>query len=421
MSQLPPDQPPALPPPPGTPAPAPAAPAAGGVPPAQERLLLDRAGDFRDWWTWPKFVLIAVLLLFVWNWWSARSQIEALREEVAQRLRDDENLSKESRILAREGQDRMREALVKMTALEAKLTESQSQQAALEAMYQDLSRNRDEFALSEIEQTLALAAQQLQLAGNVRGALIALQNADARLGRADKAQFIAVRRVLQRDIERLKALPFIDTTGLAIRLDTVIGSVDNLPLIFDEKLQPSTRPGQPRAAVPPPGPVPAPAAGAPAAPAPGAAPPRSADAPKAAENAEPGTLKRLRDEAWDQFKQLVRVRDVDNPEPVLLNPQQTFFLRENLKLRLLNARISLLQRNEALFREDLKAASAWMNRYFDVRSRSTASALATLNALSASAVSIELPTLADSLNAVRNYRAPAPAATPAAPARAPGK
>ena len=357
-------------------------------------LLLDRVAGWRAWWDWPKLVLVIVLLLFVWNWWSGRNQIESLREEMAQRLRDDEALSKESRVLAREGQDRMREALVKMTALESKIAESQSQQAALEAMYQDLSRNRDEFALSEIEQTLALAAQQLQLAGNVRGALIALQNADARLGRADKAQFIAVRRVLQRDIERLKALPFIDTAGLAIRLDTVIGSVDTLPLIFDEKLQPQRPVSRP-------------------APAPPAAPggkPAEADANKAA---EPGTLQRLRDEAWDQIKQLVRVRDIENAEPVLLTPQQSFFLRENLKLRLLNARISLLQRNEALFREDIKSANLWLTRYFDVRSRGTASAQATLNALSASAVSIELPTLADSLNAVRNFRAP--------PARPPGK
>jgi uroporphyrin-3 C-methyltransferase/uroporphyrinogen III methyltransferase/synthase len=393
MSELPSSQPPgepsALPAPAGTPAPA-----SAGAPPVQERLLLDRAGDFRAWWDWPKFVLLAVLLLFAWNWWSSRNQIESLREEMAQRLRDDEALSKESRVLAREGQDRMREALLKMTALESKIAESQSQQAALEAMYQDLSRNRDEFALSEIEQTLALAAQQLQLAGNVRGALIALQNADARLGRADKAQFIAVRRVLQRDIERLKALPFIDTAGLAIRLDTVIGSVDTLPLIFDEKLQPQRPASRP----------------APAAPAIPGAKPAEADANKAA---EPGTLQRLRDEAWDQIKQLVRVRDIENAEPVLLTPQQSFFLRENLKLRLLNARISLLQRNEALFREDLKSANLWLTRYFDVRSRGTANAQATLNALSASAVSIELPNLADSLNAVRNFRAQ--------PARPPGK
>jgi len=225
------DPPPVLPPPAATPPPA-------AAPPAQGKLLLDRIADWRDWWTTSRVVLVLVVLLFVWNWWSARTQIESLRQEVAQRLRDEDIQSRESRVLAREAQDRMREALVKMTALDAKIAESQSQQAALEAMYQDLSRNRDEFALAEIEQTLALASQQLQLAGNVRGALIALQNADARLGRADKAQFIAVRRVLQRDIERLKALPFIDTAGLAIRLDTVISSVDTLPLVFDEKLQP---------------------------------------------------------------------------------------------------------------------------------------------------------------------------------------
>jgi uroporphyrin-3 C-methyltransferase/uroporphyrinogen III methyltransferase/synthase len=367
------------------------------VPAAPRRLLLDRAADFRAWWTTPRLVLALLLLFFVWNWWATRQQIENLREEMATRLKEEDALTKESRTLAREAQDRMREALVKLTALESKIAESQSQQLALETMYQDLSRNRDEFALAEIEQTLALASQQLQLAGNVSGALVALQNADARLGRTDKAQFIVLRRVLQRDIERLKSLPLFDTTGLAIKLDAVIGSVDNLPLVFDEKLQPAPARGK----APPPAtnggtPAPAPAAG-------------SADV--GAKPAEQGTLQRLRDEAWEQLKQLIRVRDIENAEPVLLSPQQTFFLRENLKLRLLNARISLLQRNDALFREDINAAGAWLNRYFDVRSKGGANAQATLKSLAAGAVNIELPTLADSLNAVRNFRAP----------RAPGK
>ena len=122
--------------------------------------------------------------------------------------------------------------------------------------------------------------------------------------------------------------------------------------------------------------------------------------------AERPAWRRFRDDAWEQFKQLVRIRDIDNAEPVLLNPTQAFFLRENLKLRLLNARIALLQRNEALFRQDVNAAAQWLTRYFDVRSRSGAGALAALNGLAESAISIELPTLADSLNAVRNYKAP---------------
>ena len=193
--------------------------------------------------------------------------------------------------------------------------------------------------------------------------------------------------MLQRDIDRLKSLPLVDTGGLAIKLDAVIASADALPLVFDEKLQPqAARPVQ-RAS--------------PAAP-----------ADHGGQSAEPSAWQRLRDDAWDQFKQLVRIRDIDNAEPVLLNPTQAFFLRENLKLRLLNARIALLQRNEGLFRQDVIAASQWLSRYFDVRSKSGAVAMAALNSLGASAVSIELPTLADSLNAVRNFRAPS---------RAPGK
>ena len=388
---------------PGEPEVSPPVPPAAAPPavPAQRRLLLDRAADFRAWWTTPKLVVAALLLFFVWNWWATRAQIEDLRQEMATRLKEEDALTKESRALAREAQDRMREALVKLTALEGKISESQSQQVALETMYQDLSRNRDEFALAEIEQTLALAAQQLQLAGNVSGALVALQNADARLGRADKAQFIALRRVLQRDIERLKSLPLFDTTGLAIKLDTVIGSVDTLPLVFDEKLQPQSSRSKPF--LPPSGGAPAPTPGAGPVLVPGTPGTTPADA-KPAESTS--TFQRLRDEAWEQLKQLIRVRDIENAEPVLLSPHQTFFLRENLKLRLLNARISLLQRNDALFREDINAANLWLTRYFDVRSKSGANAQATLKALSAGAVSIELPTLADSLNAVRNFRAP---------------
>ena len=339
-----------------------------------------RVAAWRSWWTGARLGMLVLALLFAVGWWDSRAQIAALRAEMATRLKQEQDLSRQTQAAAREAQERMRDALVKMAALETRLVESQSQQVTLESMVFDLSRSRDDWALSEIEQTLTLAAQQLQLAGNVRGALLALQNADARLGRADRAQFIALRRTLQKDIERLKALPQVDTAGIAIKLDAVIASADSLPLIFDEKLQPqAARSGQ------------------------GV---REAAAAKGGEGPAPSLWQRLRDDAWEQFRLLVRIRDIENADPVLLNPSQAFFLRENLKLRLLNARIALLQRNEGLFRQDLALANQWLARYFDVRSRAGAGAVASLNALVASAVSIELPTLADSLNAVRNYRAP---------------
>ncbi len=342
---------------------------------------------FLAWWTREKIIIAVLVALFLINWWDTRRQVSNLAQEVAQRLRTESDSLQQQAVLAREAQARVTEAVGKLAAVEAKLAESQSQQAALEALYQDLSRNRDDWALTEIEQTLSIASQQLQLAGNVRGALVALQNADARLGRADKAQFIGVRRALQKDIERLKNLPFIDTSGLAIRLDAVIAGVDALPLIFDERSQgPVARPAKPK-------------------------PPANAKDATDARMAEPPLWKRLRDDAWDQFRQLIRIRDIGDADPVLLNPSQAFFVRENLKLKLLNARIALLQRNESLFKSDVDTAVVWLNRYVDVRSKNGAGAVTTLRSLSSSAISIELPTLAESINAVRNYKAP----------RAPGK
>ena len=364
------------------------------------------APRFLAWWTREKIIIAVLALLFLLNWWDTRRQVGNLSQEVALRLQAESASLQQQGQVAREAHARVAEAVTKLAAVEAKLAESQSQQAALEALYQDLSRNRDDWALTEIEQTLSIASQQLQLAGNVRGALVALQNADARLGRADKTQFIGVRRALQKDIDRLKNLPFIDTSGLALRLDAVIASADTLPLIFDERSQGAAASAQRPATSG----VDTQAAKALSA-ASGKAGKEAKDgkdgktgAPEAPET--PSAWQRLRDDAWNQFRQLIRVRDIGDADPVLLNPAQSFFVRENLKLKLLNARIALLQRNEALFKSDVDTAIIWLNRYIDVRSKSGASALATLRSLSSSAISIELPTLAESINAVRNYKAP---------------
>src|SRR5438105_7189668 len=183
-------------------------------------------------------VLVAMVLaaaLGGFAWFDARQRIGATQEEIARRLRDIENDSRDARVAARQAQEAWREAQARIGQLEARLAEWQSQQFALEALYQDLSRNRDEWQLAEIEQVLAIASQQLQLAGNVRAALLALQLADARLARADRPQFVPIRRALARDIERLKAVPAVDFAAVTGRIDSLVAAVDSLPLAFDER------------------------------------------------------------------------------------------------------------------------------------------------------------------------------------------
>ena len=320
-------------------------------------------------------IALAVLAAVVAALWlDTRGRIGATQEELARRLRDIETESREARTLARQTQEASREALAKLAALEAKFAESQNQQVALEALYQDLARNRDEWQLAEIEQVLAIAQQQLQLSGNVRAALLALQLAENRLSRADRPQFLPVRRALARDVERLKSLPALDLPGLTLSIDRLVAAIDALPLAFDER------------------------AGA----VPEKSPAKGGKGPAAAP--EPGFLARLGGEVWNEVRQLVVVRKMDAPEPPLLPPQQAWFLRENVKLRLLNARLELLSRDEAGYREDLRVAQLWMQRYFDARARATQAALAQLKQLSAASVSFEPPSIAESIEAVRGFK-----------------
>src|SRR3954468_10318802 len=302
------------------------------------------------------------------SWLDARHRIATTQEELARRLREIESDSREARLVSRQAQEALREAQVKVAQLENRLAESQSQQLALEALYQDLSRNRDEWQLAEIEQVLAIASQQLQLARNVRAALLALQLAEGRLARADRPQFAPIRRALARDIERLKAAPAIDFPALALRLDNLIASVDSLPLAFDERIE---QPGAQKEAPP---------------------------------TADRGFFARLGAEVWSELSQLVVVRRMGPAEPPLLPPSQAYFVRENLRLRLLNARGSLLARDEAGYREDLRTASAWVQRYFDPRSKYTADAAAQLKQLTGVSISFEMPTISESLDAVRGYK-----------------
>ena len=319
----------------------------------------------------PLLLLIAIVLaaaLATVFWLDARQRIDATQQELARRLRDIEADAREARSVARSSEEAQRETRTRLGQLEARLAESQSQQLALEALYQDLSRNRDEWQLAEIEQVLAIASQQLQLAGNVRAALLALQLAEARLAKADRPQFVPIRRALSRDIERLKALPSVDLASMSMRIDSLAAQVDTLPLAFDERSDP--------------GPA----------------------AKEAARTDERGFWARLWAEVWSELRQLIVVRQVGNAEPPLLPPSQAYFVRENLRLRLLNARLSLLARDEAGYRQDLRTAERWIQRYFDPRSKRTADALNQLKQLASSTVSFEMPSITESLEAVRGYK-----------------
>ena len=312
--------------------------------------------------------LVAVVLAIagIAGWLDARSREARLRQEFAHELAAASASADASAQRVSALASELRDAQAKLALLDTRQTEAQSQTAALESFYRDLTPSRDELALTEVEQTLNLASQQLALAGNVQSALAALQLMDAKLARLDRPRFAPLRRALAVDMDRLKAVPYVDVAGLAARIDAAIASVDALPLAHDERV--------PEVAAP-------------------ASPPPVTSAWRA-----------FWRDLWTDARNMVRIEVSDRPAAPLLPPSQQYFLRENLRLRLLSARNALIARNDASFRADVRAADEWVRKYFDARAKPVQQLLATLVQLRTTSMPATLPELTQSLAAAATLR-----------------
>jgi uroporphyrin-3 C-methyltransferase len=316
-------------------------------------------------------VIAALALLAVvaagWLAWDARQAVNTMESKASERLAQLGAAADLARSTLSQSQAAMKDAQARIAELEARVADTQEQRVALEEMYRELSRSADDRVLSEVEQMLVLASQQLQLAGNVRGALAALQAADQRLAKADKLAATPLRRAITQDMERLKAVPQLDTVGISVKLDGLIGQAETLPLVISET-QPTRVASRWR-------------------------------------DTDEGGFGRTARDFWEEMKGLVRIRDMETPDVALLAPGQAYFLRENLKLRLLSARVALLARDEPSFREDLRASQTWIAKYFDARAKNTAAVLASIKQIAESPVTIAVPDINASLAAVRTSRA----------------
>jgi len=298
--------------------------------------------------------------------WQAYDRMQAMEVQLARRIGGFDAASQEARAAAKAANAALADLQGRLSTLEARAQEAQNQQLALNAMYQDLARSQDERVVADIEQTLLLAQQQLQLAGNVKAALIGLDAAATRLAQLDKPQFNGLRDTIARDMERLRLLPAADIVSLNARLEALIQSVDRLKTESETEPAPKQAPASRGGAV--------------------------------------ATLARLSGEAWQEFKSLVRIRRLDHPEMPLLAPSQLYFLRENLKLRLISARLAALQRDEATFRDDIAAARDWTADHFNRRDEATRAVLASLDEMRKVPVMLKDAEINASLKAVRAAR-----------------
>jgi uroporphyrin-3 C-methyltransferase len=278
-----------------------------------------------------------------------QQRIKSLEQELVRRQQDSQGQAIEAKALAKQAQDTAYAAESKVTLLEGRVAETALQRTQLEDLIQQLSRSRDENVLADVDAAVRVAVQQSAITGSAEPLAQALRQSEERLARMSQPRVERVRRALVRDLDRVRAVAITDIASLTIKLDEAMRAVDELPLLA----QPERRTAAPARAV---------AASAPAA----------ASAPTAVDRWLPWLADRWNragSQVWSEIKSLVRVSRIDNPEAVLVAPEQAWFLRENLKLRLLNARLALLSRQFDTAQSDLRDAQSALDRYFDRSAR----------------------------------------------------
>jgi uroporphyrin-3 C-methyltransferase len=291
--------------------------------------------------------------------WGAQQRVKALEAELVKRQSDSGSQATEARTLARQAELSSRETGAKLALLEARVAETSLQRTQIEELIQSLARSRDENVLADVDAAIRVALQQSAITGSAEPLVLTLKQAEERLARFNQPRLERVRRAVAQDLERTRATAVTDITVLTIRLDEVVRQVDDLPLMSTAERRAANK------ATPP------------------AAPPASsATAPTGSTTGSASAWIDRQTEHWSQVgaylwgevKSLVRVTHIDNPEAMLVAPEQAFFLRENLKLRLLNARLALLSRQFDTAQTDLRDTQSALDRYFDRSNRRVAAA-----------------------------------------------
>jgi len=332
------------------------------------------------WWAAAVLLLIGVLALaFAW---MAQQRVSTLQQELVKRQQDNQGQVVEARMLAKQAQEGMRDAAAKVALLEARVAEVAIQRGQLEELIQSLSRSRDENVLVDIDAAIRVALQQTAITGTAEPLVATLRQADERLARYNQPRLEGVRRAIARDLDRVKAVSVADLPTLSIKLDEAVRLVDELPLLsVAEPRKAASGPSAARQSQ------------------------RSAPVDPGASQSAWGKVwneawSGVSERIWTEAKSLVRVTRIDHPEAMLLAPEQAYFVRENLKLRLLNARLAILSRQFDTAQSDLQACQATLDRYFDRSSRRHALALELVRQVAAQARHASVPRPDDTLAAL---------------------
>ena len=237
---------------------------------------------------------------------------------------------------------------------------------AIERAFSNLGRDRRGWALTETEQLLIIANHRLQLARDIPSAIASLETADKQLRSLADPRLLPVRKAIADEIAKLKELEPVDRAGMVLKLEVLMNKTEELPLSVTTRAK-SLKDD-------------------------------STDKQQTKEQQS------FWSELWDDVSNLVRFRDNVEQQLPLLPLEQSWFLRENLKLMISGARHALLASDKVSYEHSLNTASKWIKTYFDANAKTTAAMIEEIDILRKTDIAISLPDISNSLKSLRQLK-----------------
>ncbi|MDQ3582398.1 MAG: uroporphyrinogen-III C-methyltransferase, partial [Pseudomonadota bacterium] len=320
-------------------------------------------------WVLPALFVLALVTAFAWRLLvlsqtsagtqnriaEIGSQLDGLRQETdAHAKTDTEQLARLKGAV--EDQKRLQEAHGK----------------SIEKLALLASQDNEDLIFAEVAYLLGIAQQRLSFERDVPTAIRAMEAADQRLLNLIRPDLETVRAVLMADINDLRAVPVVDTTGPALYLADVLKRIDSLPF----------QGGLSRAS--------------------------DEDADKRAEAVQtPRPPVQSFDEAvervWNDLRGLVSIKRLGAEDARIFDPNFRKLIEQQLHLEITNARLELSRRNGAAFKAALGVLAGLFERYYDGADPAVASIRKRLAEMQTLELSPPIPDVATSIKALREY------------------
>ncbi len=243
-------------------------------------------------------------------------------------------------------------------------------QTALEEALSSIENRPDsnlDWALMEVEHLIVIAMHRLLLERDVKTAIVALESADRRLKDIANPALIPVREQIAIDMNSLKAINLVDRTGLSLFLADLITRAESLPLkkqmisVNENKTQ------------------------------------------ETEQLEEQNNWKDLPVLVWEELKSLVVIKHKDEEGAAFLLPEEEYYLYQNLRLQLENARLSVLNLDSENLKASIDIITNWLKDHFNTNETAVTNVLETLAQMKTVDLKPELPDINSSLETLHVF------------------